>query len=169
MSASGSRNFPNAQIYLSQADLEFWTDPAKASIPVAGAFIEPTRQQLLPNRERIVFVKDGQEVVPGVEAVFTPGHTVGHVSYVVTSDGKALCVAGDIVHHHVVSLETPRLEFTYDTDGLQSVASRLRMLDMLVNRRIPMVAYHFPWPGLGYVAKHGDAYRYVPAALQTVL
>lgn len=165
----GGLNFPNAQIYMSQTDLEFWTDPAKASMPGIGGFIEPTRKQLLPNRERIVFVKDGQEVLPGIEAIHTPGHTVGHTSYVVTSDGKALCVAGDIVHHHVISLETPKLEFAYDTDGLQSVASRLRMLDMLANRRIPMLAYHFPWPGIGYVSKHGDSYKYVPAALQTVL
>ena len=36
------------------------------------------KKNLLPNRDRIVFYKDGQEVIPGVQAMHTPGHTVGH-------------------------------------------------------------------------------------------
>jgi hypothetical protein len=44
------------------------------------------------------------------------------------------------------------------------------VFDMLATDRIPLVSYHFPWPGLGFVAKQGDAaYRYFPAPLRTVL
>jgi hypothetical protein len=35
--------------------------------------------------------------------------------------------------------------------------------------RIPLIAYHFPWPGLGNVAKHRDGFRYFAAPLQMVL
>jgi glyoxylase-like metal-dependent hydrolase (beta-lactamase superfamily II) len=169
MAQDGTRNFPNAQIHISQADFDFWTDESKQTHPAIGSFIAPTRMQLLPNRDRLVFVKVGQEVVPGIQAIATPGHTVGHMSYLVTSGDKTLCVTGDIVHHHVISMETPKLQFVYDTDGSTSVESRLRMFDMLAARRIPIVAYHFPWPGLGYVGRHGEAFRYFPAQLQTVL
>jgi len=168
----GARHFPNAQIYMAQADLEFWTDESKAVGPAADflkGMIVGTRKQLLPLRERIVFVKDGQEVIPGVQAMAAPGHTVGHTVYIVTSQGKTLCNAGDSAHHHVLVTEKPRLEFTFDTDGKQAVASRLRVFDMLAKERMPFITYHFPWPGLGHLAKNGDAYRYVPATLQTVL
>ena len=37
---------------------------------------------------------------------------------------------------------------------------------MLAANRIPLVAYHFPWPGVGHVAKNGEGFRYFPAALQ---
>ena len=63
----------------------------------------------------------------------------------------------------------PRAAFTYDTDGAQGVASRLKVFDMLASQRMPLVSYHFPWPGLGYIGKQGDAYRYFPAPMQTAL
>lgn len=39
-------------------------------------------------------VADGEEVFPGVRAMFTPGHTVGHVSYTISSGGQRLIVFG---------------------------------------------------------------------------
>ncbi|MET0867552.1 MAG: MBL fold metallo-hydrolase [Pseudorhodoplanes sp.] len=167
--AAGAPVFPNAQIYMSQADFDFWTDEAKLKIDAMRGFIEGTRAQLLPNRNRIVWVKDGQEVVPGIQAMTAPGHTVGHTVFVITSQGKTLLNSGDIAHHHLVSTRMPRAAFTYDTDGAQGVASRLKVFDMLASQRMPLVSYHFPWPGLGYIGRDGDAYRYFPASMQTVL
>lgn len=169
MSASGAANFPSAQIYMAQADFDFWTDEAKATGDMMKPMIDGNRRQLIPNRERMVFVKDGQEVVPGIQAMATPGHTVGHTVFVITSQGKTLLNSGDIAHHHIISMQTPRAAFVYDTDGAQGVTSRLRVLDMLAAQRMPLVSYHFPWPGLGYVAKQGDSYRYFPEPMQTVL
>lgn len=37
---------------------------------------------------------------------------------------------------------------------------------MLAVNCIPLIAYHFPWPDVGHVAKNGDAFRYFPAPLQ---
>src|SRR5207245_8968867 len=88
MAADGSRNFPNAQIYISQADLEFWTDDKRLGTPAEGSALA-ARKNLIPNRDRIVFYKDGQEVLPGVQAMHTPGQTVGHTSLVVNSGGNA--------------------------------------------------------------------------------
>jgi glyoxylase-like metal-dependent hydrolase (beta-lactamase superfamily II) len=166
---NGTRNFPNAQIYMAQADLEFWTDEGKLSNPAIGSFIDGARKQLLPNRDRIVFVRDGQEFLPGIQAMAAPGHTVGHTIYLITSQGKTVCNTGDIAHHHVLSVERPRLIFAYDTDGNQAVSSRLRVLDMLASNRTPFVAYHFVWPGIGHVAKQGDGYRYFAAPMRVVL
>jgi glyoxylase-like metal-dependent hydrolase (beta-lactamase superfamily II) len=170
MSDSGERIFPNAQIHMTQADLAFWTDEANGrSMDLMRAQIDGARKHLLSNRDRIIFVKDGQEVVPGVQAIATPGHTVGHTSYMITSEGTSLCNGGDIGHHHIISTQFPRLPFAYDTDGKQAVESRLKLFDMLAAERIPLLAYHFPWPGVGHLAKRGDAYRYFASPMQTAL
>jgi glyoxylase-like metal-dependent hydrolase (beta-lactamase superfamily II) len=172
MADNGTPNFPNAQIYISQADFDFWTDEKKLSLKEPAymqPFVEGARKNLLPNRERIVFVKDGQEFLPGIQAIAAPGHTVGHTIYMITSDGKSLAAIGDLTHHQVILLEKPRIEFAYDTDSKQSASTRVRMLDMLASNRIPLIAYHFPWPGLGHVAKHGDGFRFFAAPLQMVL
>jgi glyoxylase-like metal-dependent hydrolase (beta-lactamase superfamily II) len=168
MGKDGKPNFPNARIHIAQRDFEFWTDPATAAqADFLKPFIEATRAQLLPLRERLSFIRDGQEVVPGIQAIAAPGHTVGHTVFVLTSGGQTLCNLADVTHHHVISLERPRFEFAYDTDRQQAVATRLRMLDMLAVNRIQFIGYHFPFPGIGHVVKHGDAFRYVPTAMNT--
>jgi glyoxylase-like metal-dependent hydrolase (beta-lactamase superfamily II) len=172
MADDGSRNFPNAQIYISQADFDFWTDEAKLSIKDPAfmkVFVEGARKSLFPNRDRLVFVKDGQEFLPGIQATAAPGHTVGHTIYMITSDGKSLAAVGDLTHHQVLLVEKPRIEFAYDTDPKQSAGTRVRILDMLASNRIPLITYHFPWPGVGHVAKQGDGFRYFPSPLQMVL
>ena len=168
----GKPNFPNAQIYISQADFDYWTDEAKLSLKDPAymqPFVEGARKNLLPNRDRIVFIKDGQEFLPGIQAIAAPGHTVGHTVYMITSEGKSLCAVGDLTHHHILLVEKPRFEFAYDTDPKQSANSRVRILDMLAAQKIPLVAYHFPWPGVGHVAKQGEGFRYHPAAMQMVM
>lgn len=167
MGDDGARIFPNAQIYMTQADFDFWTDEGKLSNEMMKAFVAGARKQLLPNRDRVVFVRDGQEFLPGVQAISAPGHTVGHAVYMITSQGKTICNVGDIAHHHVLVVEQPRLEFSYDTDGKQAVSSRLRVFEMLATERTPFIAYHFPWPGIGYLARRGGGYRYFPALMQT--
>ena len=154
---------------MTQPDFDFFTDEAKASNDMMKMMIGGARQNLLPNRERIVFIKHGQEVVSGIQAHFTPGHTVGHTSYLISSGGQALLNIGDVCHHAVISTERARAPFAFDTDGQQGVATRLKTFDMLAVTRTPMVAYHFPWPGIGFIAKDNGNYRYVPMALRTLL
>ncbi len=172
MGDDGKPNFPNAQVYISQADFEFWTDEKKLSMKDPAymqPFVEGARKNLLPVRDRTVFIKDGQEFLPGIQAIATPGHTVGHMIFMITSDGKSLAAIGDLTHHQILLVEKPRFEFAYDTDPKQSANSRVRTLDMLASQKIPLIAYHFPWPGHGHVAKQGDGFRYFPASMQMVL
>jgi glyoxylase-like metal-dependent hydrolase (beta-lactamase superfamily II) len=169
VSEDGMPNFPNAQIHITQADLDYWTDEAKLSDLALGHYIGPIRDALLPLRDRIVFLKDGKEVVPGVQALSTPGHTVGHTSFVVNSQDSSIVYIGDLGHQPLLQMENPRAEFARDTDPKQGVSSRLRIFDMVASRTIPILAYHFPWPGIGHVARNGDNYRYVATEMQTVL
>jgi glyoxylase-like metal-dependent hydrolase (beta-lactamase superfamily II) len=167
MAADGSRNFPNAQIYISQADLEFWTDDKRLGTPAEGSALA-ARKNLIPNRDRIVFYEDGQEVLPGIQAMHTPGHTVGHTSFVVNSSGKSLFVVGDLMHH-VILVEKPRMEVGFDTDPKQGVETRIKVMDMLAAQRMPALVYHLPWPGIGHFAKQGDGFRYVAEPMRLVL
>jgi len=167
MAADGSRNFPNAQIYISQADLEFWTDDKRLGTPGEGSALA-AKKNLLPNRDRIVFYKGGQEVISGVQAMDTPGHTVGHTSFVITSGGKSLFVVGDLTHHAIL-VGKPRMEVAFDTDRKQGVETRIKVMDMLAAQRMPALVYHLPWPGIGHFAKQGDGFRYVASPMQMVL
>ena len=74
-------------------------------------------------------------------------------------------VIGDLTHLHVILLEPPLTQFAYDTDPAQSAQTRVRMLDMLAAQRVPIIAYHFPWPGIGHIEKVGEGFKYHPAPM----
>src|SRR5580693_7523114 len=80
---SGKVLFPNAQFYIAQSDFDYWTDEGKANGALKD-FVVHARKNLLPVRDRIVFYKDGQEFLPGIQAMAAPGHTVGHTIFMVT-------------------------------------------------------------------------------------
>jgi glyoxylase-like metal-dependent hydrolase (beta-lactamase superfamily II) len=159
--ADNYRLFRNATVHISKADFDFWTDPAKMTGELKS-FVAHARQNLLPYaKAHMKFVEDGKDVIPGVQAMAAPGHTVGHMVYIIKSGKESLGFIGDTTHHHVLLTEKPRTEFAYDSDPKQAVTSRLKVLDMIASTRMPLLAYHFPWPGVGNLQKQGDGYRYV--------
>ena len=165
MADDGTRNFPNAQFYITQADYDFWTDQQKVG-EKSKVFWETATKNLVPNRDRMHFIRDGEEFLPGIHAILAPGHTVGHTIFMIASGNQQLCYIGDLAHHPVLLLEHPLTQFAYDTDPAQSAQSRVKMLTMLADNRVPILAYHFAWPGIGNVGKQGEGFRYYPAAEQ---
>jgi glyoxylase-like metal-dependent hydrolase (beta-lactamase superfamily II) len=166
--ANGKVLFPNAQFYIAQSDFDYWTDEGKMGSPLKD-FVVHARKNLLPVRDRLVFYKDGQEFLPGIQAMAAPGHTVGHHMFMVTSGGKSFAFLGDLTHHAVLLLEKPLMEFSYDTDPKQAAQSRVKMLTMLAANKIPVMSYHFAWPGYGHVAKAGDGFHYYPEPMTMLL
>jgi glyoxylase-like metal-dependent hydrolase (beta-lactamase superfamily II) len=166
--AGGKRNFPNAQYFIGEADFNYWTDDSKipANYPARPHFLDQARNNLLPVKDAMHFYKDNEQILPGVTALSAPGHTVSHTIFMIESDGKQLCYVGDLAHHPVLLLERPRTQFAYDTDPVQSAESRVRMLTMLSANRVPLLAYHFAWPGVGHVSKDGEGFRYFPTQVQ---
>jgi glyoxylase-like metal-dependent hydrolase (beta-lactamase superfamily II) len=164
--ANGNRNFPNAQVVISEADLNYWTDDANKRGPdFMVPFIDGAKKNLNAYRDRLVMARDGQEALPGVTAFATPGHTVGHTVYFISSEGRTLVNTGDLAHHHILLLRRPQWEFAYDTDPKQSAQSRRRMLDRLAAEKPQAVFFHFPWPGIGHVRREGESFGWVPTPM----
>lgn len=156
MADDGTPNFPNATIYLSEAELAYWETPkamGQDEISTAGV-----RKHLLPLRDRIVTVRDGQAFLPGVQAWLTPGHTPGHLAFLI--EGGA-CLTGDVAFHDPLSYLYPEARCGYDTDAETGVETRRRMLDRLSQERLLVIGYHHPWPGLGRVERFRDSYRFL--------
>ena len=104
-----------------------------------------------------------QEVVPGVRALATPGHTPGHMSVALESDGQQMIVLGDAMTDPYLNLAHPDWVNEADMDADQTVATRRRLLDMAATDRIAVLGYHFPFPGVGHILREGDSYRFIPA------
>lgn len=166
--AVGKPRFPNAQYFIKGTEWDYWTDEALASklpksmVPSAlGA-----RRNLLPVSAKTKRVKSQEEVVAGVSVIDTPGHTIGHLSVMVASGKETVLISGDVFLHSFISFEHPNWHFMYDGDPELAAETRKKLLDMTASDQILTVGYHLPFPGVGYVARRGQAYRWMPQSWQ---
>jgi glyoxylase-like metal-dependent hydrolase (beta-lactamase superfamily II) len=159
MRDDGVPNYPNATIYMSESELAFWeSDPPgeRRERSLAGV-----RKHLLPLRDRIRLIRDGVEFLPGVQAWLTPGHTPGHMAYLFAG---GWCLTGDVAFHDPLSYVFPEAESAFDTDAVEGIATRKRVLARLADEKLAIIGYHNPWPGLGHVERAGGSYRFIAAA-----
>ena len=144
---------------MAREEIDFWT--SDITDPSLADDVDGVAKHLLPLRDRMVFVRDGEEFLPGVQAWLTPGHTPGHMAYLFAG---GWCLSGDVAFHDPLSFRFPDAESVFDTDRAEAVATRRLMLDRLAQERLRVVGYHQPWPGLGRVERRGNAYRFVAEA-----
>jgi glyoxylase-like metal-dependent hydrolase (beta-lactamase superfamily II) len=91
----------------------------------------------------------------------TPGHTPGHVSLWIESEGETALVSGDFLHHPVQCAELQWAE-TGDTDPDEARATRRRMLARAAETRALFLGTHFATRPAGRIEPRGDAFRFVP-------
>jgi glyoxylase-like metal-dependent hydrolase (beta-lactamase superfamily II) len=158
--------FPNATVHVHEADYEFWasTEMAAKAPDDFKLFFEIARNAIRPYTDagKVMMLKDGNELVPGISAILAPGHTVGHTMLRLSSRGSDLLVWGDIVHNAALQFPEPDRALSFDTDQAMAIASRRRVFDMVATDRLMIAGAHLPFPGLGHVAKASAGYAYVP-------
>lgn len=156
---------PDAWLGIGGAEHDFWMQPGLVDrMPDANKpFVIGAVNSLEPVADRLAMLTDGTEIVPGVRVVDTPGHTPGHMSVMVESEGQSLMVIGDALNHAHVSFQRPGWEFGFDADGAMAVETRKRLAGVAAAERMAVLGYHFPFPGVGHVMAEGEAFRFVPA------
>lgn len=109
-------------------------------------------------------MSDGDEIVPGIREVATPGHTPGHIALEISSDGETLLHVSDVVLHPI-HLERPDWLPVFDLDPQQAAASKQRAFDMAADAGMLVFAHHFPpFPNLGHVRKLDRGWEWIPIA-----
>jgi glyoxylase-like metal-dependent hydrolase (beta-lactamase superfamily II) len=106
----------------------------------------------------------GKEAAPGITAIASPGHTPGHVSFVVSSGTSTLLVVGDASNDPRIFARNPDWHLGFDLDKPLAVASRRKLLDMAATDRMQISFYHAAFPATGYVAKDGNGFNWFPAS-----
>ncbi len=157
--------FPEAQYFMGAFEHDWWTTPDRVNMVSEGLqqLVAGAVNSLGADYLQLNTVEDGFEVVPGMTMISTPGHTLGHMSLHIESNGEQLIVLGDVARNAYIDFERPEWVGSPDMDPEQTVATRKRILDMAAADRIAVLGYHFPFPGVGQVMREGEAYRYVPA------
>jgi len=166
---AGRPVFPNATYAIGAAEYGFWSDEARLSAPPdnyarlsAGVF----RSHVMPLAGHLRRLAPGEEVVPGIHALPAFGHTPGHLAFHVESEGRRMLIWGDCAHHEVASLAHPEWHALFDMDKAQGAETRRRIYEMAATEDVVVAAYHTSFPSLGYVARAGTGYRWIPVSYQ---
>ena len=172
LAADGKPAFPRAEIMVPRVEWAFWMDDGEMSRAPKG------RMETLFKNNRCIFDALGRkvtpyewdrDVVPGILAVGTPGHTPGHTSYVISSGDGRVFVQSDVTNVPVLFARNPGWHAFYDQDPVMAEATRRRVYDMLAADRLTVQGFHYPFPAVAHVEKAGNGYREIPMPWSPVL
>jgi len=147
---TGALAFPNATIHMSAPEWQSMQANDKLAAIVAG--ITP----------KLAAFEPGAKLLPEVTAVATPGHTPGHSSYDISSNGEHLFYLGDVAHSYIISVQQPSWTIQFDGDHEAAAAMRQQTLAKLAADKTRVYAVHFPFPGIGHVVGEGDNLSWQP-------
>ncbi|WP_170182137.1 MBL fold metallo-hydrolase [Phreatobacter stygius] len=158
--------FPNATYHMAAAEWDFWVDPQVfAKLPEERhAFAAGAQRVLKALEPQLKRFRPGEEIISGLAAIDTRGHTPGHVSFEVRTGSDSLMILGDALTHPVLSFQHPDWATAFDQEPERAAATRKSLLDRLAGDKLLVSTYHLPAGGLGRVERQGSAYRFVPAA-----
>jgi glyoxylase-like metal-dependent hydrolase (beta-lactamase superfamily II) len=149
---AGAPTFPQARYVLNQAD---WNAKEQLEAVMTGlgapAYVDRTLTSL--QTLGVLDLLDGETpLTPEVVAIPTPGHTPGSMSLLIASDGEKAIIPGDVLVTPA-QVSEPDWVFGFDTDGVEAVATRNRLLERIEAEGMTLASCHFPHPGFGRVIR----------------
>ena len=166
------RAFPNAVVRADKKDADFWLseesmnkapEDAKGFFKGAMAMINP-------------YVKAGKfqsfsgntDLVPGVKAIATYGHTPGHAIYMAESKGQKMVFWGDLMHVAAVQFDNPSVTIQFDTDSKAAAVQRKKAYADAAKNGYLVGSAHLSFPGIGRLRAEGKGYAWMPANYSVV-
>lgn len=124
--AGGARVFPTAQLWIQSAEMRWALAPARFA---RGGYIRSELPD--PSSNSIRLLEGDTQLIEGVFAILTPGHTPGHQSVLfrLKDGGRWVCLVGDAAYDRSI-FESSRLPgVVWNAERYYESLSRLRVLE----------------------------------------
>jgi glyoxylase-like metal-dependent hydrolase (beta-lactamase superfamily II) len=173
--------FPNARLMLGRVDYDYYLelrDAPEDERPNGFVYPDPDCDPSLPRQMKLVWeetlrpvveaglldlLPTGSQIVEGVSYVSTPGHTRGHQSVTIESEGQRAFITGDFIHHPM-QIAHPDWSSGGDWDADASAKNRRDFFESCAGTDLLILGSHFTGMGAGYIVEDGDAFRLVATA-----
>jgi glyoxylase-like metal-dependent hydrolase (beta-lactamase superfamily II) len=158
----GRPAFPNAELVLHSKEAEFFLDTPLDRLDERSArHVAVQRAIVGAYGTRVRRVDDG-EGFPAISARLAPGHTPGHSTWRIGPPEAGAVVLGDVVHLAAIQLPRPLVPMIYDVDPDRAGRTRVALLEEISRTGMLVAGAHLPAPGIGHIAKKGDAFVFTP-------
>ena len=163
----GNVTFPNAKVYIWEDEWRNWDSREETVAAIAARnniLVEEAQeylqQNLWPIEPQLELIKQDGEILPGIDVIHTPGHTVGHMVVTIESAGERLMFIGDsfVVLPQITNPEWIPMWDQHDT--ALAIETRKRLAKIAVDENYLVHGYHFPFPGLVRIHADGDGWRW---------
>ncbi len=146
--------FPHARYLFGCGEYAHW----QASTDAEDRAIQTDSVQPIVDAGLADWVVPDHAITDEVGLMPTPGHTPGHVSVRIASQGQHAVITGDLMHHPVQCCE-PDWAAAYDVDPAQARQTRREFLRRHADRPVLVLGTHFPQPSAGWVVSAGEVWR----------
>ena len=143
LSPQGEVNYPNAELIMHEREANFWLErqSAESDSERLKRGTAAARRTIGPYRERLRKVADG-EVMNGISAISSNGHTPGHTAWLLHSGRDGLIFWGDTVHIETLQVPRPDVVMVYDLDQDAARNSRMSMFERVVSENLCVAGAH---------------------------
>lgn len=158
--------FADATYMMGRAEWDYWWNPKTVNTigEARAAFAVGAKRRMEMIEDSVVLFDDGEEVLPGIAAMATHGHTPGHMSFELRGGSRSTLVLGDAIGNHHVAFRKPDWISGSDQDGDMAAATRQILFDRIMAEQMPVVGFHLPQGGIGRVDRAAEGYVFVPEA-----
>ena len=146
--------FSRARYHLARDDWTWFSGPGH--VPEFDEHIVT-----LERRGVLTLTERDMELASGVSLRSTPGHTPGHTSVVLESEGSTAIVLGDLCHLPL-HFQHPNWTSTFDTQPDRTPRTRAELFAFAIERNALILCTHTPSPGLGHIVPTADSFRWQP-------
>lgn len=159
--------FPRARYVFPRPDAEYWDPrnlerfPHKVGEAVNAGFFDDSVRPIL-ERGLAQLVDGAAEIAPGVKLEPAPGHTPGSQTITITSRGERAVFVGDVLHHPL-QIMNPHWNSIFCEDAARARASRMRVLERVVEQEAILIPAHFAGEHMVRVVRTSAGLRPAPA------
>lgn len=162
LTSGNDRLFPNAMLRAAKNEVDPFLRSKQASKNDFWVKFRFDSFEPYVKAEKFLSFDNDVELVPGIRAMATPGHTPGHTSYIVESRGQRLIVLGDVLHVGAMQFAYPALPIVFDADQKAGISQRERLLKLAVDQDCWIAGAHLSFPGIGHVRRAQNGYAWAP-------
>jgi glyoxylase-like metal-dependent hydrolase (beta-lactamase superfamily II) len=162
--SEGRRAFPNARYVMGRREWDFWTSgeaERKYDEHAGEVLFTVEKKNLPPIKRSLDLVVHETDITPGIAIVKAPGHTPGHIALMIASKNDRLLYLSD-VFLHPIQIERPDWHSAIDLDPQKLEATRHKLLNRAVTDNALVLAFHFPFPGLGHIVRRKEKWEWRP-------
>jgi glyoxylase-like metal-dependent hydrolase (beta-lactamase superfamily II) len=158
-----SPTFRNATYYFVDQEYRHWEryENLDPMFDAAAVFSDSVRP--IVDAGLAAFVEASSQLAPEITLVPSHGHTPGHVSVLIESEGESAVITGDLMHTPC-QIGRPDWSSLYDTDQDAAAATRQAFLERFADTDTLVIGTHFGTPTGVHVHRDGATFRLTPAS-----